>query len=52
VLLIAVVVFLEKLLPHGELAAWGAGGALVVLGVAVAAHPDLAMVLHPSAMGM
>ena len=53
VLLIAVVVFVEKLLPRGELTARVVGGALVVLGVAVAVHPELAMALHPAAsMGM
>jgi predicted metal-binding membrane protein len=52
VLLIAVVVFVEKLLPRGERTAWVVGGALVLLGVAVAVNPDLAMVLRPSSMGM
>jgi predicted metal-binding membrane protein len=50
VLLIAVIVLLEKLMPRGELVARVAGAALVVLGLAVAVHPDLAMLLHPAAM--
>jgi predicted metal-binding membrane protein len=52
VLLIAAVVFIEKLLPRGEWTAWAVGGALVLLGLAVAIHPDLAMALRPSSMGM
>jgi predicted metal-binding membrane protein len=52
VLVIAAVVFLEKVLPHGEWSAVAAGSALVVLGVAVAAHPELATVLRPSSVGM
>jgi predicted metal-binding membrane protein len=47
VLLIAVVVLLEKLVPRGVLVARVTGIALVILGVAVALHPDLAMSLHP-----
>jgi predicted metal-binding membrane protein len=52
VLLIAAVVFIEKVFPRGEWTAAAAGGALVVLGVAVAVRPDLAMVLRPTPMGM
>jgi predicted metal-binding membrane protein len=52
VLLIAAVVFVEKLLPRGEWTARIVGGALVLLGLAVAVHPELAMALHPTAMGM
>jgi len=50
VLLIAIVVLLEKLMPRGELVARLAGAALVVLGLAVAVHPELGMSLHPAAM--
>jgi predicted metal-binding membrane protein len=52
VLLIAAVVFVEKLLPRGEWTAWIVGGGLVLLGLAVAVHPDLAIALRPSSMGM
>jgi predicted metal-binding membrane protein len=52
VLLIAAVVFIEKVLPRGEWSAALAGAALVVLGLAVALDPDLAMAIRPSAMGM
>jgi len=48
VLLIAVVVFIEKLLPAGERTARLVGAALIVLGVAVAVNPDFAMRLRPS----
>jgi predicted metal-binding membrane protein len=50
VLLITALVAAEKLLPGGERVARAAGGALVLLGVAVALHPDLVRVLrggHP-----
>jgi predicted metal-binding membrane protein len=50
VLLITAVVAAEKLLPGGEWIARIAGGALVLLGVAVALRPDLVMALrsgHP-----
>jgi predicted metal-binding membrane protein len=46
VLLIAAVVAAEKLLPGGEWIARIAGGALVLLGVALAARPDIVMVLR------
>lgn len=46
VLLIAVVVTAEKLLPGGEWVARVAGGALVMLGLAVALWPDLVMLLR------
>jgi predicted metal-binding membrane protein len=52
VLLIAAIVFIEKLLPHGERTAWIVGGVLVLLGVAVALYPDLAMALHPMSVAM
>jgi len=46
VLLIAAVVAAEKLLPGGEWVARAVGGALLLLGVAVALRPDLVMVLR------
>jgi predicted metal-binding membrane protein len=46
VLLIAALVAAEKLLPGGEWIARAAGGALVLLGVAVAFRPDLVMALR------
>ena len=52
VLLIAAVVFIEKLLPRGEWTAAIVGGALLLLGLAVVVRPELAMVLRPSSMGM
>ena len=52
VLLIAAIVFVEKIFPRGEWSAAVAGAALVGLGVAVAVHPDLAMMLHPAPMSM
>lgn len=45
VLLIAAVVTAEKLLPYGEPIAWVTGVALVLLGLAVAVRPQLAMML-------
>jgi predicted metal-binding membrane protein len=49
VLLVTAVVAAEKLVPRGEWVARAAGGALVLLGVAVALRPDLVMLLrgHP-----
>jgi predicted metal-binding membrane protein len=50
VLLIAAVVAAEKLLPRGEWIARTTGVALVLLGIAVAVRPSLAMMLrgtHP-----
>jgi len=52
VLLIAAVVFVEKLLPRGEWSVRIVGGMLIVLGLAVVARPELAMVLHSSSTGM
>ena len=52
VLLIAAIVFIEKILPRGEWSAAVAGAALVGVGVAVAVHPDLAMMLRPASMSM
>ena len=46
VLLVAVIVAAEKVLPRGEWIARGTGVALIVLGVAVAARPSLALVLR------
>jgi predicted metal-binding membrane protein len=46
VLLIAAVVAAEKLLPGGEWIARATGGALLVLGAAVALRPDLATALR------
>jgi predicted metal-binding membrane protein len=46
VLLIAAVVTAEKLLPYGERIAWVTGLALVLLGVAGAPRPELAMMLR------
>jgi predicted metal-binding membrane protein len=46
VLLITAVVAAEKLLPGGEWFARAAGGALLLLGAAVALRPDLVMVLR------
>jgi len=52
VLLIAVVVSVEKLLPRGEWSAATVGGALVLLGVTIAARPDVAILLRPIHVGM
>jgi predicted metal-binding membrane protein len=50
VLLIAALVTAEKLLPGGAWIARAAGGALLLLGLAVAARPDLAALLRPGHM--
>jgi predicted metal-binding membrane protein len=52
VLLIAVVVSVEKLLPQGGWSAAIAGAGLVILGLSVAANPALVMMLRPPHMGM
>jgi predicted metal-binding membrane protein len=52
VLLIAVVVFAEKLLPRGEWTARAVGAALLALGLAVLAWPGLAALLRGPAMAM
>ncbi len=52
VLLIAAVVAAEKLAPRGEWVARATGLALILLGVAVALRPDLAMVLRASGHSM
>lgn len=52
VVVLALVVFLEKLLPRGETTARIVGGALLALGLGVALRPDLAMLLRPMAQGM
>lgn len=46
VLLIAALVLAEKLLPGGERVAWVSGGVLVLLGLAVAMRPQIAMILR------
>jgi predicted metal-binding membrane protein len=50
VTLLALVIFAEKLLPLGSWAARGVGAALIVLGVAVVARPEIALVLRGQAM--
>lgn len=50
VLLIAALVFAEKVLPHGEWTARIVGGALLLLGLFVAVQPQLATVLRGPAM--
>ena len=50
VLLIAVVVFVEKLLPRGEWTARALGAALIALGIAVAVQPNLAILLRGGMM--
>jgi uncharacterized membrane protein HdeD (DUF308 family) len=40
------------LLPGGEWSARVVGALLIVLGLAVVARPELALVLHPSSSGM
>jgi hypothetical protein len=50
VLLITAVVAAEKLLPGGEWLARATGLVLLVLGVAVAIHPDLVTVLRGHTM--
>ena len=52
VLLIAAIVFIEKILPRGEWSAAVAGAALIALGLAVALRPELAMIIHPGSMSM
>jgi hypothetical protein len=52
VLLIAAIVFIEKVLPRGEWSAISTGVALLGLGAAVLLDPDLAMVLRPAQMSM
>jgi predicted metal-binding membrane protein len=46
VLLIAAVVAAEKLVPRGERVAYVIGAVLILLGVAVAVRPDLAIALR------
>ncbi len=50
VLLIAVLVFAEKVLPHGEWTARIIGGTLILLGLLVAVQPHLATVLRGPSM--
>jgi predicted metal-binding membrane protein len=52
VLLIAAVVFAEKLLPRGEWTARLVGAALVMLGLVVLVQPGLALVLRGQPMAM
>jgi predicted metal-binding membrane protein len=52
VLLIAAIVAAEKLVPRGEWVARLIGVALVLLGVAVAARPDLAIALRTGSRSM
>jgi predicted metal-binding membrane protein len=52
VLLIAAVVAAEKLLPYGERIAWVSGVALMLLGLAVAVRPQLAMMLRAGGHAM
>jgi predicted metal-binding membrane protein len=52
VLLIAAVVAAEKVLPRGEWIARAIGVMLVVLGLAVAVHPDIAILLRGGASAM
>jgi predicted metal-binding membrane protein len=52
VLLIAAVVFAEKLLPRGAWTARAVGGVLVALGLAVLARPDLVALLRGQPMAM
>jgi hypothetical protein len=52
VLLISLAVAAEKLLPGGAWIARGAGIALVLLGLAVALRPDLALALRAGAHSM
>ena len=52
VLLIAAIVFIEKLLPRGDLVARLVGVGFVALGVAVAIDPDLAAVLRGNSMSL
>jgi predicted metal-binding membrane protein len=50
VLLIAAIVFVEKLVPRGDFAARLVGAGFVVLGLAVAIDPDLAAILRGTTM--
>jgi predicted metal-binding membrane protein len=50
VLLIALVVAAEKLLPGGQRAAWIAGGVLLALGALIGIQPQLALALHGQGM--
>jgi predicted metal-binding membrane protein len=52
VLLIAAVVFIEKVLPRGDWSTIVSGVLLIGLGVAVALNPDLAMMLRPAPVSM
>jgi predicted metal-binding membrane protein len=52
VLLLAVVVFAEKLLPRGDWTARAVGAALLALGLAVLAWPGLAALLRGQSMAM
>ena len=52
VLLIAAIVFAEKVLPRGEWSVRTVGGSLVLLALAVAINPDLVTVLRGQAKTM
>jgi predicted metal-binding membrane protein len=52
VLLIAALVLAEKLVPGGDRLAWISGAVLVMLGVAVALRPELAMLLRAGPRSM
>jgi predicted metal-binding membrane protein len=52
VLLLAVVIFAEKLLPRGDWTARAVGAALLALGLAVLAWPGLAALLRGQSMAM
>jgi predicted metal-binding membrane protein len=52
VLLIAALVFVEKVLPFGDRSTVVSGVLLIGLGVAVALNPDFAMLMRPVPMGM
>jgi predicted metal-binding membrane protein len=50
VLLIAAIVFVEKILPRGDLIARMVGAVFVVLGLAVTIDPELAAMLRGTSM--
>jgi predicted metal-binding membrane protein len=52
VLLIAALVLAEKLLPGGDRVAWVSGVVLVLLAVAVAVRPEIAMILRAGPRSM
>ncbi len=52
VVLIALVVFMEKLMPFGERGAQLSAAGLGLLALLVAVHPELSMLLRGGGMGM